>query len=280
MLYIQWLAASPNDPLNVIAFTSFEGIRKKEEDIFFNTSLLAGKNPYFCHSFCTTKLLYLPKANNFTYSSLFSLSYLMSDSTEYAFSLGFGLRKYFPYFKRTLGTNVFYDVKHFNLDKFHQIGLGFESLSFLEIRANFYFPITKILQSRIYYDFNDNRIIEVHTAKSLRAFEIEVGKRIHQNVLDGYFSIAPYFIFDGGSGIEYKLQLRWKSILYVGVNIYQDFACKAPIPKGLGETITGIIGINIPIGADSSDKKSTIRIPISRWDTIRTCLNIDYKEDD
>ncbi|MGL4348071.1 MAG: inverse autotransporter beta domain-containing protein [Chlamydiales bacterium] len=240
--------------------------------------MLTGKNPYFCHSFCTTKVSYLPQTDNFTYSPLLSFNYSMSDSTEYAFNLGFGLRNYFPYIKTILGINIFYDIKHFNLDKFHQIGLGFESLSFLEVRTNFYLPITKMVQSKNYHQFNSYRVIEYHTSKSLTGCEVEIGKRIQQKFLDFYFSVAPYWVFNRNFGIEYKTQLQLKSIS-LGINVYQHFACRSNIGKGRGETVVGIIGINIPLGADSSDKKSSIRIPISRWDPIRTCLNITYKEE-
>lgn len=267
-----------NNSSNINQVDYWNITRNKKDNIFFNVSTLTGKNPYFCNSFCTTKLLYLPEATISTYSPLLLFNYLISDSTEYAFSLGFGIRNYFPCFKKNLGINICYDVKHFNLDNFHQIGLGFESLSFLEVRSNFYIPITNIIKSKIYHQFNYNRIIENHISKSLGGCEIEIGKRIHQNFLDIYFSIAPYYFFDQGSGIEYKTQLRWKSILYIGINVYQHFACRSNIAKGSGETIAGIIGINIPLGADTNSKKRGMRIPISRWDTIRTCLNISYDD--
>lgn len=250
----------------------------KKDNLFFNISMSGGKNPYFHHSFWTTKLVYLPEVNNFTYHPLLSLNYLISDSREYAFSLGCGLRDYFPYLKKTLGMNIFCDIKHFNLDNFYQIGAGFESLSFFELRANFYVPIIRARKSQVFYLFNSTKLIESKSAISLSGCEVEIGKRIHKNFLDLYFSIAPYCIFNEGFGIEYKTQVRWKSILYLGLTVYQHFACSSRVAKGAGETIVGIMGLNIPLGVDSSTKKSAMRIPIYRWDTIRTCVNTTYKE--
>lgn len=249
----------------------------KKDNIFLNLSMTTGKNPYFCNSFYTTKLLYLPD-NTYTFSPLLSFHSLISDSSEYAFSLGGGFRNYFSRLNTIFGVNVFYDLKHFNIEKLHQIGLGFESLSFFEIRANFYFPLMKSNQSKITHRLtNNNTLIELHKCKTTNACELEFGKRIQQNFTDLYFSIAPYFIFKEGSGIEYKVQVRWKSIMYFGVNVYQHFHCRSNIAKGPGETITGIVGINIPLGAESSEKKSINRIPISRWDAIRNCLMINFK---
>ena len=224
------------------------------------------------------QLLYLPEINNFNYNPLLSLNYLISDSTEYAFSLGCGLRDYSPYLRKTLGMNIFCDLKHFNFDNLYQLGVGFESLSFFELRANFYVPITKYLKSQVYYLFNSNKLVESEKVISLSGCEVEIGKRIHKNFLDFYFSIAPYCFFNEGFGIEYKTQFRWKSILYLGLTVYQHLACSSRVAKGRGETAVGVIGLNIPLGSDSNTKKSARRIPISRWDTIRTCVNTTYRK--
>lgn len=277
LLYTQSILAYDIATPNTITNEYDSTCCKKKDNIFLNLSMTMGKNPYFCHSFYTTKLLYLPK-DSYAFSPLLSFHSIISDSTEHAFSLGGGFRNYFSCLNSTFGVNAFYDLKHFNIEKFHQIGVGFESLSFFEIRANFYFPLIKSSQSKITHNFiNKGKLIEFHTSKTANACELEFGKRIQQNFTDLYFSIAPYFIFNEASGIEYKAQVRWKSILYFGVSIYQHFHCRSSIEKGAGETITGVIGINIPLGAESSEKKSLNRIPISRWDTIRNCLIISFK---
>lgn len=248
----------------------------QEKSLIATAGGIFGYNPYFCDSFAIAQLDYLPTLpiHPHPFIPLAELRYLISNTDAYAISLGVGFRNYFSPIRSTLGGNVFYDIKHTDCATFYQMGLGLECLSFLEIRANVYLPITKHVVIRAAYNYPGGyQVIGKNMISNFGGWEVELGKRfVYEELCDLYLSIAPYFLFGKEQGIEYNGLVRWKSILFVGVQVYQNISC------GTSE-IAGTIGINIPLdNINIFPKNSLNEIPISRWETIRTNTHPHYKK--
>lgn len=107
---------------------------------------------------------------------------------------------------------------------------------------------------------------------SVGGWNVELGKRfVYKTLCDLYLSIAPYFLFGEGQGIEYSGLFRWRSILLAGVQVYQKISCNTT-------EVAGIVGINIPLDSIGVSQKSSLkRIPINRWQTMRTSSRLKYK---
>lgn len=252
-------------------------IRKK--GLLATAGTIFGANPYFCNSFAIVQLDYLPSLplECDLFSPILAFRYLITDKKDQAFSIGSSTRYYSLPLQSILGFNLFYDFKSTPCNRFYQIGLGFEYLRFLncisllEVRANLYLPLNKrfIVRAKYHYSPDEFIVIGTNTIYNPGGWEIELGKRFfYKNVFDLYFSIAPYCLFGQEYGIEYNGLFRWKSIAYAGIQIYQNISCRLT-------DITGIIGINIPLDSDTiCEKNMTMRIPISRWETIkhRSCI--------
>ena len=164
-------------------------------------------------------------------------------------------------------------MKHVNRETFYQIAAGIECLSFLELRANVYVPITKRFFIRATYDYPGGYQVKgTHILSSVGGWNVEVGKRfVYKTLCDLYLAVAPYFLFGEGQGIEYNGLFQWQSILFAGVKVYQKISCKTT-------EVAGVVGINIPLdGIDAAEKSSLTRIPISRWETMRTNSRLKYK---
>lgn len=248
----------------------------REKSLIATAGGIFGNNPYFCDSFAIAKLAYLPTLPIYSQSPtpISELKYLIANGDEYAISFGGGYRYYLPLIKSVTGSNIFCDVKHIHCKTFYQIAAGIECLSFLELRANIYIPITKrfILKKR--YDYPGDYQVKIRNIVSaFDGWNVEVGKRFsYRSLCDLYFSIAPYFLFGKGYGIEYFGLFRWRAILFAGIQIYQKIFCDKT-------DVAGTIGINIPLDSISADDKISLnRIPISRWETIRTNSRLKYKK--
>lgn len=247
----------------------------REKSLIATAEGIFGDNPYFCDSFAIAKLAYLPTLSVYPQSvaPIAELKYLIANGDEYAVSFGGGFRYYLPLIRSVTGSNIFCDMKHSNCETFYQIAAGIECLSFLELRANVYIPITKHFITKNTFDYPGGYQVKVrNTVFAFDGWNIELGKRFSYNTLcDLYFSIAPYLLFGKGYGIEYFGLFRWRSILFTGIQVYQKIYCDTI-------DIAGTIGINIPLDSIGADKKSSLnRIPISRWETIRTNSRLKYK---
>lgn len=234
-----------------------------------------GDNPYFCDSFALAELHYLPTLPITPHSAtpLVALKYFISNGDAYAASLGAGFRNYFSPIRSVCGSNIFCDMKHVNCETFYQLGAGVECLSFLELRANVYVPLTKRFFIRATYNYPLGYQVEAtHILSSVGGWNVELGKRfVYKTLCDLYLSIAPYFLFGEGQGIEYSGIFRWRSILLAGVQVYQKISCNTT-------EVAGIVGINIPLDSIGASEKSSLkRIPISRWQTMRTSSRLKYK---
>lgn len=256
--------------------TNIYPIRFREKSLIATAGGIFGNNPYFSDSFALAKLDYLPNLPLYLQSAtpIAELKYLIANGDEYAVSFGGGFRYYLPLIRSVTGSNIFCDVKHINCKTFYQIAAGIECLSFLELRANIYIPINKHFITKNTYDYPGGYQVKVRNIVStFDGWNIEVGKRFaYRTLYDLYFSIAPYFLFGKGYGIEYFGLFRWRSILFAGIQVYQKIYCDTT-------DIAGTIGINIPLDSMGADEKSSLnRIPISRWETIRTNSRLKYKK--
>lgn len=250
-------------------------IRLREQSLIASAQGIFGNNPYFFDSFAIAKLAYLPTLPVYsqTATPLAEVKYLIANGKEYAVSFGGGFRYYLPLIRSVIGSNIFCDVKHSNSETFYQVAAGIECLSFLELRANVYIPITKRFITKNTYDYPGNYQVKVkNIVSAFDGWNIEVGKRFsYKTLYDLYFSIAPYFLFGKGYGIEYFGLFRWRSVLFAGVQVYQKIDCDAT-------HIAGTIGINIPLDSIGVDQKGSLKkISISRWETIRTNSRLKYK---
>lgn len=247
----------------------------REKSLIATAGGVFGYNPYFCDSFALASLNYLPSLPTAPHSAtpLVELKYLIANADEYAISFGGGVRNYFSLLRSVIGSNIFCDIKHVSYETFYQLAAGLECLSFLELRANVYIPITKRFVIKATYDYPGGYQVKgKNIISGFSGWNIEVGKRFaYKTLCDLYFSIAPYFLFGKGYGIEYDGLFRWRSILFAGVQIYQKIYCDTT-------EIAGTIGINIPLDSIGADEKGSLkRIPISRWETIRTNSRLKYK---
>lgn len=250
-------------------------LQTREKSLIATAGGIFGDNPYFCDSFAIARLDYLPSLPIAPHSAtpLVELKYLIANADEYAISFGSGFRNYFFPIRSVIGSSIFCDIKHVNCETFYQIAAGLECLSFLELRANVYVPLTKRFVIKATYDYPGGYQVKgKNIISGFGGWNVEVGKRFaYKTLCDLYFSIAPYFLFGKGYGIEYDGLFRWKSILFAGVQIYQKISCDTT-------EIAGIIGINIPLDSIGADQKGSLkRIPISRWETIRTNSRLKYK---
>lgn len=250
-------------------------INVRENSLIATAGAIFGDNPYFCDSFAIAKLAYLPTLPVYSQSAtpIAELKYLISNGDEYAVSFGGGFRYYLSPIRSVIGSNIFCDIKHINCETFYQIATGIECLSFLELRANVFIPITKrFITNNTFYYPGEYQVKVKNIVSAFDGWNIEVGKRLsYTNLCDLYFSIAPYFLFGKGYGIEYFGLFRWRSILFAGIQVYQKIYCDTT-------DIAGTIGINIPLDSIGADNKSLLnRIPICRWETIRTNSRLKYK---
>lgn len=260
-------------PSNLSLFSPSQTGRQKA--LFATAGGIFGGNPYFCDSFALAELYYLPTlpATPHSASPLLSLKYFISNGDAYATSLGAGFRNYFSPIRCVCGSNIFCDMKHINCETFYQLGAGVECLSFLELRANVYIPLTKRFFIRSTYDYPGGyQVRGTKIVSSIGGWNVEIGKRfLYKTLCDLYLSLAPYFLFGEGQGIEYSGLFRWRSILLAGVHIYQNISCNTT-------DVAGVIGINIPLDSIGAKEKSSLkRIPISRWQTMRTSSRLKYK---
>ncbi|MGL4348960.1 MAG: hypothetical protein ACRCSV_05890 [Chlamydiales bacterium] len=264
----------------VVLIKKFFPARKKGLTGSFGT--IFGNNPYFCNSFAFAQLDYLPPLpmQCDLFSPILSFRYLISDKKDQGFSIGGGTRYYSAPLCSVLGFNVFYDFKSMPCNHFYQIGFGFECLRFLncisllELRANVYLPLNKryLVQGKYRYYPEEFIAIGTNTFYNSGGWEIELGKRIfYKKFFDLYFSISPYCLFSQEYGIEYNGLFRWKSSAYAGIQLYQNFSCRIT-------EIAGIIGINIPLDRETAcEKNIPLRIPISRWETIKCRSSIHWQ---
>lgn len=263
------IALSPNS-----SFLSPFGANR-EKALIATAGGIFGDNPYFCDSFALTELHYLPTLPTTPHSAvpLVALKYFISNGNAYATSLGAGFRNYFSPIRSVCGSNIFWDMKHVNYETFYQLGAGVECLSFLELRANVYVPLTKRFFIRATYDYPGGYQVKgTRILSSVGGWNVELGKRfVYKTLCDLYLSIAPYFLFGQGQGIEYSALFRWRSIILAGVQIYQKISCNTT-------EVAGMIGINIPLDSIGASQKSSLkRIPVSRWQTMRTSSRLKYK---
>lgn len=256
-------------------------ILNRKKGLIANIGSISGGNPYFCNSVIFTQLDYLPSLpmQCDSFSSMLSFRYLLADKKTQGFSIGGGTRYYSIPFYGVLGFNLFYDFKSIPCIHFYQIGIGFEYLRFLnrtsllELRFNFYLPLNKrfVVQAKYYYP---EEFIAIGKNKFYNpgGLEVEIGKRFfYKKFFDLYFSIAPYHLFGQEYGIEYNGLFRWKSIAYAGIQLYQNISCSIT-------DITGIIGINIPLDSETiCEKYMSMRIPLSRWKTIKVRSSACWK---
>lgn len=243
---------------------------------------ILGDNPYFCNSFLFTQLEYLPSLpmQYDSFSPMLSFRYLIADKKSQGFSIGGGTRFYVVPLYSVLGFNLFYDFKSITCTHFYQIGLGFEYLRFvncvplLELRTNFYLPLNKRFIVQATYCYYPEEFIATgkNTFYNPGGFEIEIGKRFfYKNFFDLYFSIAPYYLFGREYGIEYNGLFRWKSIAYAGIQWFQNITCSIT-------DIVGIIGVNIPLDSETiCEKYMPMRIPLSRWETIKLRSSVHWR---
>lgn len=245
-----------------------------------NFGVIIGNNPYFCNSFAFAEIDYLPPLpiSCDSFSSLFSFRYLFADKKAQGFSIGGSTRFYNEPLCSVLGLNLFYDFKSIPCNHFYQMGVGFEYLRFLncisllEMRANIYFPLNKRFKVRAEYRYYPEEFIAIgtNTFYNSGGWEVELGKRFfYKSIFDLYFSLAPYHLYGQEYGMEYTGLFRWKSTFYTGIRLYQNITCSI-------SDIIGFIGINIPLDREYIyDKNMPLRIPISRWYTIKlqSCIN-------
>lgn len=181
--------------------------RFRKQSLIATAAGIFGDNPYFCDSFAIAKLAYIPTLPIYSQSAtpLAELKYLIANVDEYAVSFGGGFRNYSPLIRSVIGCNIFCDIKHVNCETFYQIAGGVECLSFLELRANVYIPITKrLITKNTYYYPGGYQVTLQNITSGFDGWNIEVGKRFaYKTLCDLYLSIAPYFLFGKGYGIEY-----------------------------------------------------------------------------
>lgn len=221
-------------------------INVRKNSLIATAGSIFRKNSYFCNSFAIANLADLPTLPVYSQAAapIAKLKYLISNRDRYAVSFVGGFRYYLSPIRTVIGSNIFCDIKHINCETFYQIATGIECLSFLELRANIFIPITKgfITNNTFYYPGG----YQVKVKNIISAFDgwnnIEVGKRLsYTPFCDLYFSIAPYFLFGKGYGIEYFGLFRWRSILFAGIQLYQKTYCDTT-------DIAGTIGIKELLG--------------------------------
>lgn len=180
---------------------------------------------------------------------LFDVSAYKLENTNWAASVGFGLRKWDNDRQKVYGINAFYDYREEKSKSFNQAGLGLELLStYWELHINGYLPVStkKFLFSTHVFDHFQGgfKAVLQDYQYALRGIEISGGRRFWLGD-DLTFYLAPGFYYYNNStvgdiqGIEGTLNIAWNSWVSFDLNASYDTRFKG--------RVQGVVNFSLPL---------------------------------
>ncbi len=151
-------------------------------------------------------------------------------------NLGLGWRWYLPDYDRYLGLNTWYDFDAGHVEKYHQVGLGFESIGrYFDLIVNGYIPIG-----------TDSNVIST----SLQGPGAFVGNQL---LLDRYNEVESAFTgFDANIGGPMPILGRYGLQGYVGFYFFSSAASKTDF-TGVSGRLAWQINEDLNLGVNMTD---------------------------
>jgi len=150
---------------------------------------------------------------------------ILDNGARFAASTLLGYRFYDETLDRTWGGYLGYDYRRTELNEFHQLGLGLETLGDIDLRLNGYLPFAS--DSDNFQPFFGGNYLYIDQV-ALAGADLEIGGRLLEfdnggdlrSYLRGYYYRAESN--EGWTGIEFRLEARPNDILTLSAGVQHD----------------------------------------------------------